>query len=210
MHDVRALLFDLGGVVIEIDFDRMLRHWLPHSQLTLAQMRERLQADEPYRRHERGEIDSAPYMVHLSEVFALDADIETVTAGWNAILVDEIPVVLDLIERLRPKLPCYAFSNTSAVHHAEWGMRFPRVNAAFERLFLSFELGLRKPDLAAFEAVAKAIDSDPASILFFDDTEENVLGARRAGLDAVLVTNPDDIAEALERRGLDDLQPSIA
>jgi FMN phosphatase YigB (HAD superfamily) len=202
MCSIQALLFDLGGVVIDIDFDRMLRHWLPHSRLTLAQMRERLQADELYCRHERGEIDAARYMAHLREVFALDAEPQTVTAGWNAMLVDEIPETLELVEHLAPRLPCYAFSNTSAVHHAEWGPRFPRVSAAFEQLFLSFQLGLRKPDREAYHAVAREIETDPGSILFFDDTEENVTGAHRAGLDAVLVRRPDDIVDALTQRGL--------
>lgn len=199
---VRALLFDLGGVVIDIDFDRMLHHWLPHSRLTLRQMRERLCADEAHCRHERGEIDATAYMAHLAASFALDTDVENVAAGWNAMLVDEIPDTLDLIDRVGTSLPCYAFSNTSAVHHEQWARRFPRVTTVFRRMFLSFELGLRKPERDAFHAVAAAIGEPPRSIVFFDDTEENVHGAREAGLDAVLVEGPLDVRYALTERGI--------
>jgi putative hydrolase of the HAD superfamily len=197
-----ALLFDLGGVVIDIDIERMLRHWMPHSRLSIREMRQRLHMDEPFRQHERGELDAASYMAHLAASFELEADADTVAVGWNAILVDEISSTLDLIERLRERVPCYAFSNTSAIHRDVWSSRFPRVTTMFQRLFLSFELGLRKPERAAFDTVASAIGVTPESILFFDDTEENVDGARAAGFDTVHVQTPRDVHAALVERGL--------
>jgi putative hydrolase of the HAD superfamily len=198
----KALLFDLGGVVIDIDIERMLRHWMPHSRLSIREMRQRLHMDEPFRQHERGELDAAGYMAHLAASFELQADADTVAVGWNAILVDEISTTLDLIEQLQEQVPCYAFSNTSAIHRDVWSSRFPRVTTTFQRLFLSFELGLRKPERAAFDAVASAIGVAPRSILFFDDTEENIDGARAAGFDTVHVQTPHDVHAALVERGL--------
>jgi putative hydrolase of the HAD superfamily len=198
---IRALLFDLGGVVIEIDPDRMLQHWLPHSRLDLSAMRERLYADEAFRRHERGQLETAGYMAHLAERFEIDAAAEHIVAGWNAILVDTIESTLDLIDDLRLHLPCFAFSNTSPVHRASWSTRFPRLEQTFEHLFLSFELGLRKPERVAYEAVARAIGVPASSILFFDDLAENVEGARAAGMQAVQVSTPEDVATAIA--GLD-------
>lgn len=199
---ISALLFDLGGVVIEIDFDRMLRQWLPHSALQLDQMRDRLRPDLPYQLHECGELDARTYMAHLAKVFELKTDTDTVAAGWNAMLVDQIDATLDLIDRVSHRLPCHAFSNTSAIHREVWSTRFPRVTDAFERLFLSFELGVRKPDPAAFEAVADRLGIAPDRILFFDDTVENVAGARAAGLQAVHVRSPRDVEQALDRLGV--------
>jgi len=198
----QALLFDLGGVVIDIDIERMLRHWMPHSRLSFREMQQRLNMDEPFRQHERGELDAVSYMAHLARSFELDTDTDTVAVGWNAILVDEIPATLDLVEQVRERVPCYAFSNTSAIHRDVWSSRFPRVSRAFHQLFLSFEMGLRKPERAAFDAVAAAIGVAPGSILFFDDTEENVAGARVAGYDTVHVQSPRDVHGALADRGL--------
>lgn len=201
---IEALLFDLGGVVIEIDVERMLHHWLPHSALDLAQMRERLQPDDPYRRHELGELAAPAYMDHLAEVFELRADTKTIAAGWNAMLVDQIDPTLDLIEAIRGRVPCHVFSNTSALHHQVWANRFPRIRRLFDRLFLSFEIGMRKPDPSAFAAVTRAIGVRPESVLFFDDLAENVAGARAAGLRAVQVGLPGDVASALAEQGLID------
>lgn len=196
-RQIEALLFDLGGVVIDIDAERALRCWEPKSNLSLAQMRERLAIDQAFERHERGELDAAQYFSHLRRMFELDASDQEIAHGWNAILVAEITEALDLIRAARGQLPCCAFSNTSPTHHAAWTQAFPNVVAAFDRIFLSFELGHRKPERAAYAAVAREMGVDPASILFFDDTLDNVEGARDAGLQAVHVSSPADI-----RRGL--------
>jgi putative hydrolase of the HAD superfamily len=195
-------LFDLGGVVIEIDLERMLERWLPHSTLTLAELRSRLRIDEPYRRHERGEITAPDYMRHLGGMFEIEADVATIAEGWNAMLVQPIGPALDSIRRVQRHMPCFAFSNTSAVHRDAWLARFPEIEGLFDRLFLSFELGLRKPEPTAFEAVVTAIGKPPGSILFFDDSEENIEGARLVGMQAVLVQGPQDIQAALAGRGL--------
>ena len=201
-RQVSALLFDLGGVVIDIDFQRMLQHWLPHSRLTLDQMRNRMRPDAAYRQHERGELPDQAYMAHLAAVFELDMALTDVATGWNAMLVDQIDATLDLIDQVRGQVPCHAFSNTSAIHHGIWSTRFPRVAEVFDRLFLSFELGLRKPDIAAFHAVSNEIGVEPGEILFFDDTADNVAGARGAGLQGVHVKGPTDVRRALAERGL--------
>lgn len=180
----------------------MLAQWQPHSRLTAAEMRSRLRIDEPYCRHERGEIDADRYMRHLAEVFQIRTDTATVAAGWNAMLARPIDATLSLIAEARQRLPCFAFSNTSAIHRETWLARFPNLEGAFDRLFLSFEMGLRKPDPAAFDAVVQGIGKPPSAILFFDDTPENIEAATRVGLETVLVESPRDVGEALADRGL--------
>ena len=72
---------------------------------------------------------------------------------------------------------------------------------AFERVFVSSEIGYRKPDRSAFEFVAQTIGVPIGSILFFDDTLENVNGALAAGLEAVQVRGPADVKTALQGLG---------
>ena len=196
---VKALLFDLGGVVIDISVERALRHWAPCSRLTFEQMRGRLAADEPFRQPERGELPTADYFDHLRRVFQLDASDQQIADGWNAILVGENTESLRLVESARNQLPCYAFTNTSHTHQATWMNAFPNVVSAFERIFTSPELGLRKPERAAFDAVTREIGVEPHAVLFFDDLLENVEGARAAGLQAVHVRGHEDIRRALEQ-----------
>jgi putative hydrolase of the HAD superfamily len=199
---IEALLFDLGGVLIDIDTQRAVQHWEPLSSLSRAQLQQRFTVDQALRQYESGEIDTAAYVAHLRQEFELHASDSAIVAGWNAILVGEIEPALQAVVAARTHLPCYAFSNTSPAHQIAWSSAFPRVATAFDRLFLSFEIGARKPDIAAFQLVTEAIGKDADRVLFFDDTPANVQGARDAGLQAVQVTDHRDLQRALAGLGV--------
>ena len=196
-----ALLFDMGGVVIDIDFERAFRAWEPRSRLLLEQIRQAFQFDLPYQRHERGEIAAEDYYDHLAAALAIEADRAFIANGWNAIYVDEISETVAMLHAARRTVPCYAFTNTNAAHAATWTAMFPRVVTAFDHIFCSHEIGLRKPERRAFEHIARTIGVAPGSIVFFDDMLENVQGASVAGLQAVHVRSPEDVRRALEAIG---------
>ena len=164
----RALLFDLGGVVLDIDFDRALAAWARHSRLPLAQLRERFRFDEPYLRHETGALAAADYFDHLARHLALDCDRATVEAGFNALLVGEIGETVDLLAAARRHLPCYALSNTNAVHVAAIERSLPRVLPQFTRVFASHQIGRRMPDPGIFHHVLDAIGLPAPEVLLFD------------------------------------------
>src|SRR6187402_3410443 len=113
---VRAVLFDLGGVLLTTDWDRALAAWQPHSGLPPARLRELFVFDEPFRSHETGHLDDAGYFAHLQQVLALDCDAAQVEAGFNAILVAEIAETVALLEALRGCVPRHAISNTNPAH----------------------------------------------------------------------------------------------
>lgn len=196
----QVLLFDLGRVLVDFDFGRALEAWAPHSALSPEALRLAFRHDEAYERHERGELTAAQYFAHLAATLQLDASPAQIEQGWNAIFLDEIVRTRRIVEQLRGRLPCHVFSNTNATHLAACRARFPALFSAFDGIFTSHELGLRKPDRAAFERVCALIGCPPDAVLFFDDLAENVAGARAAGLQAVQVRSPDDVAAAL--RGL--------
>ena len=194
---IEALLFDLGGVVIEVDFDRVFRSWARLSRLSFQEIRRRFSMDAMYGRHERGELAAAEYFNYLREVLALDGSDEAIIKGWNEIYVGEITETLHEILAIKEQLPCFALTNTNPTHQAAWEVLFPRVISSFEKVFVSSEMGARKPERAAFAAVAEIIGASPASILFFDDASENVAGAAAAGMQGVLVRSPEDVKQAL-------------
>lgn len=198
---VKALLFDMGGIVIEIDFNRAFELWQRRSQLSLQEIRQRFKMDKAYERHERGEIEAGEYFQHLRNVLELDATDQEIVTGWNAIFVGEITTTLDDILLAKNKFPCFAFTNSNPTHQSAWMAACPNVVAAFDRIFVSSELGLRKPEQAAFEAIAEATGIDLSAMLFFDDTMENIEGARAAGLQAVYVQRPEDVKQALRAIG---------
>ena len=200
-HAPEALLFDLGGVLIDIDFHRAIAAWTPYSALAQDVLLQSFKHDLQYERHERGEITAAQYFDHLATALQLDASAEQIEAGWNAIFIGEILQTRQWVESLKGVLPCYAFTNTNASHMARWSRAFPRVVDAFDRIFASHQLGLRKPERAAFERVCALIGKDAGTVLFFDDLADNVRAAQDAGLQGVQVRSPDDVAAALQSLG---------
>ncbi len=199
----QALLFDLGGVLIDIDFNRALQAWARYSALPLSKLHELFHHDGPYQRHERGEIDAAEYFDHLAATLQLTATHQEIERGWNAIFVAEITPTRRRVEALRQVVPCHAFTNTNASHMAAWSRLFPGVVGAFDRIFASHQLGLRKPEAAAFERVCQLAGVTATSTVFFDDLPYNVQAARHFGLQAFLVRSPHDIADGLRAVGLD-------
>lgn len=127
----------------------------------------------------------------------VDLDDEAFLAGWNAVFVREIDEVVAALPRLARRLPLYVLSNTNQAHHAFFSRRYAGVLSHFRRVFVSHELGARKPEPRAFERVAREVGLPPGRILFFDDLPENVAGARAAGMPGVVVSSPRDFLEAV-------------
>jgi FMN phosphatase YigB (HAD superfamily) len=198
---VQALLFDLGGVVLDIDFNRAFEHWQPVSRLSLEEIRAGFRFDAAYQQHERGEISAAQYFAHLCDRLQLQHGHARVAEGWNAIFLGEISETLAMIQLACRQLPCYAFTNSNTAHQAAWSVMFPAVIQAFDRIFVSSDMGCRKPERQAFDHISREINLPAGAILFFDDLAENVTGAQAAGLQAVHVRGPADVRAALERIG---------
>ena len=116
---VDALLFDLGNVVIRIDFERVFARWAAHAECDAAMLRETFAHDEPYQRHERGEIDTAAYFASLRNSLGVGLDDARFLDGWNAVFVEEMPGLSALLARIAPKIPVYAFTNTNRAHAAQ-------------------------------------------------------------------------------------------
>ena len=200
-YQPKALLFDLGGVVVDVDFDRALAAWAPHSSLSLPDLRRAFKFDLQYQRHERGEISSSEYFDHLATILELSASRTVVAEGWNAVFVGEVAQTRAMVQAMRAHLPCYAFTNTNASHMPVWSALLPEVVASFDRIFASHEIGMRKPERAAFERICRAVGVEARSIMFFDDLLENVQAARAAGLQAVHVRTSEDVRRALQDVG---------
>jgi len=197
-----ALLFDLGRVVIDIDFNKALACWASHADCEPAHLVGRFARDEIYQRHETGSIDDAEFFSSLRTSLGIDLSDAQFLEGWNAIFAGEMPGIGSRLTRAGTQVPLYAFSNTNNAHVEHFSQAYAEVLGHFREIFLSSAIGLRKPDAAAYDHVVQAIGVPAERIVFFDDLAENIDGARARGLTAVHVTSPDDVARALSALGL--------
>jgi HAD superfamily hydrolase (TIGR01509 family) len=196
-NHIDALVFDLGGVLIDVDFNRAFAQWAAASGIESALLQSRFKVDDAYHRHERAEISGTQYFAALRESLGVDLDDSQFETGWNAILGAEIVSTTCLLPELLQQRPLYLFSNSNRTHHVCWERDYSGMLANFAEVFVSSEIGLRKPDAEAFMHVAGAAGLKPQRILFFDDTMENVKGARAVGMMAVHVTGTDSVINAI-------------
>ncbi len=198
-----ALLFDLGRVVLAIDFSKTLACWAGHAGCEPASLVGRLSSrDEIYQLHERGEISDAEFFAGLRELLGIGISDAQFLEGWNALFAGEMPGIAPLLKRAANHLPLYAFSNTNGAHVEHFSVAYADLLGDFREIFLSSTIGLRKPDAAAYDHVVNAIGVPASRIVFFDDLPENIEGARARGLTAVQVKSSDDVAHTLAALGI--------
>ena len=193
---IKAVLFDLGGVVIDIDFGKVFSVWAQYAGCDMAQIRGRFQMDDLYKAHETGHVSGEEFFAGLRKSLDVNLTDQQFTEGWNSIFVGEVPGIARLLKAAAKRYPLYAFSNTNEIHKAHMLECYGAVLSNFEAVFISSQMGVRKPDPAAFTYVIKQIGAPPTSILFFDDTKENVEGARNCSLNAVHVKSIKDVIDA--------------
>jgi glucose-1-phosphatase len=198
-----ALLFDLGRVVLDIDFSKAVACWAGHAGCTPQSIIARYARDsEAFRLHEMGKISDATYFDSLRRSLGIAISDAQFLEGWNAIFAGEMPDIAKLLPRAAKHMPLYVFSNTNRPHVEYFSKEYADLLGHFRELYLSSSIGLRKPDAEAFDHVVQSIGVPASRIVFFDDLAENVEGARARGLTALQVTSPRDVADALTALGI--------
>src|SRR5947209_7698777 len=140
-----ALLFDLGRVVLDIDFNRTLACWAAHAGCEPAHLLGRFALDDIYKRHEKGEISDVDFFSALRGSLGVKLSDAQFIEGWNAIFTGEMPGVAPMLARAAERLPLYAFSNTNGAHVEHFSKAYADILGHFRELFLSSTIGLRKP-----------------------------------------------------------------
>jgi epoxide hydrolase-like predicted phosphatase len=194
---VEALIFDLGNVVIDIDFDRIFKKWSFYSGVPVEEMQAAFRIDAAYEQHERGEIEGVEYHQHLEQTLEMELSYEQFCEGWNDIMVAPIGDTVRLLESLQGRVPLYALSNANTLHKEYWEKTFHSELSTFDQVFVSSDMGSRKPEPAIYLLALERINIEPENVIFFDDLAINVEAARVLGMTAVQVQSPLDVEECI-------------
>ncbi|MDR3432793.1 MAG: glucose-1-phosphatase [Rouxiella aceris] len=181
-------IFDMGNVIIEIDFKRVLGVWSKLSGVPLAHLVERFTMGEVFQQHERGEISDEDFAAQLCREMGIALSFEQFSAGWQSIFVSLRPEVITIMKDLRAQgHRVVVLSNTNRLHLDHWPVHYPEIEQNVDALYLSQDLGMRKPDPAIFQHVLEKEGFSPQETVFFDDVADNVNAASALGIQAFLV-----------------------
>ncbi len=188
----KALLLDLGGVVIDLHPRACFEYWADRAGVDVRDIGARWGGiDDAYRAHEVGAIDFATYTERLSARLGIALTVDDWRTGWNKLFAGAFGEVAEALPRAAAQMPVYCYTNTNAEHQAAWQARYGHLLTPFRKIYVSSEIGRRKPDVASFVWVAADMCVTPANILFLDDSRENIEGAAAAGMRTLHVTGPD-------------------
>lgn len=181
-------IFDMGNVIIDIDFKRVLGVWSHLSGTPLATLTERFKMGEVFQQHERGEISDEQFAADLCNEMGIALSFEQFSAGWHAVFVGLRPEVITLFQKLREEgHRVVVLSNTNRLHLDFWPQHYPEIEANTDAMYLSQNLGMRKPEPEIFQHVLEKEGFTADQAVFFDDVAENIEAARVAGIEAVWV-----------------------
>ncbi|KEY57242.1 glucose-1-phosphatase [Serratia sp. DD3] len=183
-------IFDLGNVIVDIDFKRVLGVWSNLSGVPLATLSDRFSMGEIFQQHERGEVSDEEFAEKLCAEMGIGLSFEQFAAGWQAVFVSLRPEVIDIMHRLRSEgHRVVVLSNTNRLHCDYWPQHYPEVAEAADHLYLSQDIGMRKPDANIYQYVLKAENTPADQAVFFDDVAANVAAAKALGIEGVQVTD---------------------
>ena len=190
--EIKAVLLDLGNVVLGVDFRRVFKYWSEVSCTPLNIFHTHWSIDKPYESHEKGQIDFETYSHHLSTTFDITLTLDQWITGWNQLWTQPVTSTVNLLPRIAENYQLYALTNTNRIHADFFKREYCSELSNFNHLFISNEIGLRKPEPECFEFVCKYIDLQPSQVLFLDDTKMHVLAAQTLGILAQQVEKPQD------------------
>jgi putative hydrolase of the HAD superfamily len=195
-----VVVFDLGGVLVEFAGFANLPGLL-HGELSPEEVRRRWIASPAVSAFERGGLTGDEFAAAFAREWDLNVAPAVFVEQFADWALDFYPGARELVAAVRRAVPAACFSNSNPIH---WEKNFRRfgIPQSFDYSFASFELGVVKPDAEAFELVASRLGCAPRRILFLDDTEVNVEGARRVGYQSHLVRGVAEARRLLASRGI--------
>ena len=196
--EITAVLFDFAGVLTSSPWDAMAAAGGGNIELLIGAYEE--DGDHPWHRVERGELAIADWVVEVTQLGA-DAGVEIDFAPLQALLGDMTvhTAVVDCVRDLRRRgYRLGLITNNVREGSSTWRAMVP-VDELFDVVVDSSEVGMRKPNPAIFHHTLELLGGvPPSAAVFLDDSPGNVDGARRAGLHAILVDDPDRALRELD------------
>ncbi|WP_185968802.1 HAD family phosphatase [Carboxylicivirga sp. M1479] len=203
---IDAYLFDLGGVIVDIDPQAAIAAF---EKLGLNNLHEQITHGHHqglFKQYELGVISSQQFVDAIQELLPSKVSDQTIIDAWNTMLV-HLPIErIRLIEKLSKQKPVYLLSNTNAIHHQAYVSMvsgIENVETIFNKAFYSYEIGLSKPNASIFKHVIDNAPLQAERTLFLDDSHLNLDAAEQLGFQTALIGPKQSMLDVLSGHCMD-------
>jgi len=188
LKGIRNIIFDLGNVIIDLDIQATDDKFSALFGLDRELAFQNLQHNNVFQQFEKGEIDANQFIAELIKVSKNEIKDSQIIEAWNAMLLTIPDSRFELLLQLKNRYRTFCLSNTNELHASFIFNQLKATNGEtslnpyFEKVYLSHEIGMRKPDVEIFEKVIHDNNLIAEETLFIDDTLGHLEGAKKLGI----------------------------
>ena len=203
IEKIKNIVFDLGGVLIDLDFPRALKAFEHAGLIDIAQNVQAFSREGIFMDLELGNISPKDFFQSICARSEKTLQMEKAIEYWNLILLDAPQEKLDVVRNLRKNYHVHLLSNTNQPHWEYickncFGKDGHTIDDYFEKKFLSFEMHLAKPDQRIFQQMLQDGGMLPEETLFIDDSEANCMAAKEMGIHTIHYKIGEDLRKIFE------------
>jgi len=196
MQPIKNIIFDLGGVFLNIDFQLTNKAFKDLGVDRFEAMFNQHHSNDLFELLETGKLSDNDFYEAFRKESETELSNEQIKNAWNALLLDFPEERIRWLEEIKGKYNTYLFSNTNQIHYDQFITDFAKAfpgkdfNGYFIKAYYSQTMGLRKPYTNSFEKILEEQKLNPNETLFIDDTIKNIEGAQKVGLQTIHLVAP--------------------
>ncbi len=199
MKKCKAIIFDLGSVILNINYQNTIDEFTKLGIKNAANFYSKKVQTDLFDKIETGKISSSEFLKSIQKE-TKNKNINQLKMAWNAMLLDLPEERLRLIKKLNNNHNIYLLSNTNAIHidsfkkqlgNTKW-LEFCKL---FDKMYLSYELGLKKPNVKIFEHILEDQKLKAEDVFFIDDSPQHIAGAEKLGIQCHHLLDDEDIID---------------
>ncbi|MFT5820493.1 MAG: FMN phosphatase YigB (HAD superfamily) [Crocinitomix sp.] len=195
---VSAILFDLGGVILNLDYNKTIDAFKKMGEERFDELYSQAEQNDIFDRFETGEISEDYFRDYLISFLGNHINPAMVDQAWNAMLLDLPEERIEFLMELKQDYKIYLFSNTNAIHLEAFKTIIKNqygdanlLEKVFHKTYYSHLIQKRKPNPSAFKFILDDLDLRPEEVIFIDDSIQHVEGAKSIGIDAYHLVDTD-------------------
>lgn len=196
---VKAVIFDFGGVIININYNDTIDAFKALGISDFEAMYSQAQQSNLFNEIEIGQISAQRFINGLMDFLPEGTSPNAIVHAWNAMIKDVPVETIELLLKLKNQgYKIFLLSNTNEIHITPalkaWNKSSDKlITDVFNHVYLSHEMGMRKPHKEIFEFVCAEQGLNKKETLFIDDSIQHIEGAKEAGLNTHQLTKQTDI-----------------
>ena len=204
MGQIKNIIFDLGGVIINLDIQKTIQEFNMLSNKPFEAIYTQLQQSPIFDQFDKGKISERDFFDALKKALENNTVDEKIVFAWNAMLLDFPKHRLELLEKLKPNYRLFLLSNTNETHVLEFenslfrSHGYQNLEPFFEKVYYSCRMNMRKPDTSIFDFVLKENNLFAEETLFIDDSPQHIEGALKTGITSVLLEKNREVEHLLQ------------